>query len=134
MPQFDLILFDANRRQINFAPCLVNGFDLEAVSPQIRNEIEKYPLGDVTSVMVYDNHGEFAARYTIQDYLLGNIPKQNKSKKKAWHVNLNRLSSCPMKIKFGYRPNGLFVMRFSFKPLKTKRIVLPSGLVLVMKN
>ena len=76
MPQFNIFLFDGQRRQINQLPKVVEGVDIQALAPFVIKQIEGYPLGDVSSILIYNNHGEYAERFSISDYLNNQIPKK----------------------------------------------------------
>ena len=85
--QFEISLFNVNRRLINQKPIVINGVSLDAIAPYIRTEIERFPLGTLDAVLVYQS-SEFLARYTINDYLQNNIPRKIILK---WNYPINLL-------------------------------------------
>lgn len=73
---YQLFVLDNDSRVVNPEAIVANGVDVDAIAPQIIEQIEHYPLGTISCVLVYDEASVFAARFTVKDYLDGNIPKR----------------------------------------------------------
>lgn len=72
---FQLFIFDTKNR-VAGKPIIATGVDLVEIAPKVIEEMERHPLGTIKSIMVYDEIGEFAAWYSVADYLNKNIPKK----------------------------------------------------------
>lgn len=55
---------------------MVKAENLVALAPQIKHQMELFPMGKLKAILVFDAEtSNFEARYTIADYLTGDIPK-----------------------------------------------------------
>jgi len=86
MQTFSLYLFDSEGRKIGNKATVIDGVNIEAISPEVKKKIESFPLGALNAILVYRVNGVdeiFETRYTQKDYLLDNIPHKKTKKVSA---------------------------------------------------
>jgi hypothetical protein len=66
-----------SNKSLNLLPKKMEAENLSALAPQVIEEIERYELGTLDAILIYDDEKNFQARYSIQNYLDGDIPHKN---------------------------------------------------------